>query len=515
MGILLNTNVIPHYGCRAYFKKDFSQIDNSVDIQFVVTDNEIVNELVIETAWHKDPQHLVNAQGKVRTTMLPLQLVETNLQITRSTNPQLIFDLGFVSQTGQRIEYGSRASKKDDIFNVEVWTPIENFRNISMHGSLIQNRQNPKEYRVSGNLYRNMVTYALNGIIIMADNYPTDTRLRVQPQSGGRDGVIELSITESEPPNQKGYNFQFSAIEDGKMCQISGGYSKSDDAGMDFSVLVQSTLPEIKRINFNGKLRPREKGHVIGDISLETPWRELGIDSVKLHSDIAVRQDSGSIGGEYRIGSNVGRGNCIWSWLWAENMQLTLESYMERPDAQPRIVHASAKYINPEKSFLRLVTGAKLDVDSKWKLAVNGTMNYRSADDLQANAYAVLPQPIGDVHQFGVRYRGNLITKQGVKPEVFLEGKYRSQDAKRHYLGRMSFRNTTDLQGLGHVEWGVDTDISTVEGDFQMLRKTEDRREFYAKLITPRYTDQDTFFMKGNYDLRPDEYHTVAYVKNH
>ncbi|XP_046812149.1 apolipophorins [Lucilia cuprina] len=509
VGILLNTNVIPHYACRAYFKKDFSQIDNSVDIQFVVTDNDVINELQIETAWRKDPGHLVNVDGRVKTTMLPLQLVETNLQITKSSNPQLSFDLGFVSQTGHRIEYGTRANKKDDIFNVEVWTPIENFRNISMHGSLIQNRNNPKEYHVSGNLYRNMVTYALNGVIRMAENYPTDTRLRVQPKSGGRDGVIELSITEAGG-NQKGYNFQFSAIEDGEMCQISGGYSQSEESGMDFSVLVQSSLPEIKRINFNGKLRPREKGHVIGDISLETPWKELGIDSVKLHSDIAIRKDSGNIGGEYRIGPNIGRGNCIWSWIWAENMQLTLESYMERPEANPRIVHASAKYINPDKNYLRLVTGAKLDVDSKWKLAVNGTMNYRSSDDLQANIVTLLPQPIGDVHNFGLRYRGNLVSKQGVQPELFLEGKYLSQEAKRKYLGRVSYRNTTDLQGMGHVEWGVDTDISTVEGDFQMLRKDLARREFYAKLITPKFKEQDTFFMKGNYDLRRDEYHTLA-----
>ena len=45
VGILLHTNVIPHYSCRAYFKKDFSEVDNAIDIQFEIIDNGVNNKV--------------------------------------------------------------------------------------------------------------------------------------------------------------------------------------------------------------------------------------------------------------------------------------------------------------------------------------------------------------------------------------------------------------------------------------------------------------------------------------
>lgn len=460
----------------------------------------------IESGWRKEDTNWVNANGKVRTTMLPLKLAETSVLLTKGPNPQLNFDFAMVSQNGQRIEYGTRASKKKDVFNVELWTPMAQFRNISMHGSLIRSPRNPKEYTVSGQLYRNMATYDINGIVRMADFYPEDARLRLIPKAGGRDGVIELSISEPQGKS-KAINFQFSAIEDGKMCQISGGYSVTDDT-MDFSVLVESTEPEISRISINGNLHPLEKGHVVGEITLETPWAQLGIDSVRLRSDVVVRKESGHIEGSYQISKNIGRASCTWAWLLARDMQLILESSIERPNANPRIVYAAAKYQNPNKSYKNLFTGGKLSVDSKWNLEVNGTLSYQNADEFEFGLDTQLPAPVGDFHHLGGRYSGNLISKRG-EPNVFLEAKYESREARRRYMTRVVYRNSSDLQGLGHIEWGHIGDVSVIEGDFQMLRKPEVKREFYAKLVTPKFKNQDTFFMKGNYDLKADEYHNL------
>lgn len=47
MGILLETDVIPHYACQVYFKKDFAALDKAIDIRFEVTDNGTVNQVGI------------------------------------------------------------------------------------------------------------------------------------------------------------------------------------------------------------------------------------------------------------------------------------------------------------------------------------------------------------------------------------------------------------------------------------------------------------------------------------
>ncbi|XP_017854431.2 uncharacterized protein LOC108607859 [Drosophila busckii] len=509
VGILLETNVIPHYACQAYFKKDFSAVDNVIDIRFEVTDNGTLNKLHIETDWHTDPAYIVNVNGKVHTTMLPLQLASTSLVATKAPNPTLNFDLILLNRDGQSMMYGTRAVKKKDVFNIELWTPLKNFRNVSMHGTIVRNAREPQRLDVSGNLYRNMATYVVTGAVRMADSLPIDVTLRVQPKSGGRDGVIELNIHETGPQKIR---FSFSAIEDGKMCQISGGYSLSGANGpMDFSVLVESTEPEIARINFYGNLKPVEQGRLVGDINLQTPWTHLGIDSVHLRSDLAVRADGGSIVGEYQIGKHIGRGSCLWSWILAENLQLVLESYMERPNAQPRIVHASAKYLNPGQNYKQLQTGGRLSVDSKWNLEVNGSMHYKSTDDFEFGVLTQLPLPVGDRHQLSGKYRGNIISNQLKAPQFFIESSYASIEAQNKLLTRLNYQNSSaDLKALAHLEWGQRKDISVIEGDVVMLRKPGARRDFAAKLTTPKFKNEHTFGLNAVYDKPSTDYFSLV-----
>ncbi|XP_017105517.3 uncharacterized protein Apoltp [Drosophila bipectinata] len=505
VGILLETDVIPHYACQVYFKKDFAALDKAIDIRFEVTDNGTVNQLHILTDWHTDPAYIINANGKIRTTMLPLQQAATSVLVTGGQTPQLSFDVNFHSQDGKVIAYGTRANKKKDVFNVEVWTPIKNFRNISMHGTMTRNTRDAERYDISGFLYRNMATYGITGAVRMSDKLPIDATLRVQPKAGGRDGVIELNVHEAGP---KKIRFSFSAIEDGKMCQISGGYSISEsNNAMDFSVLVESTEPDISRINFYGSLKPGQQKSLIGDLNLETPWKDLGIDSVHLHSDVGIGSSGGKMLGEYKIGKYVGRGSCLWSWILAENLQLVLESYLERPQAQPRIVHASAKYLNPGQKYDQLQTGGRLSVDSKWNLDVNGSLHFLSKDDFYFDVVVELPLPVGDRHQLKGSYQGNVITKQFIAPNFTIEASYLAAKAQNKLLSHLSYRNVTnDLEGLAHLEWGKTQNLSIVLGNFALRKKAEARREFSARMITPKFKGENTFVLTGHYDKENADY---------
>ncbi|KAL9926249.1 apolipoprotein lipid transfer particle isoform 1-T7 [Glossina fuscipes fuscipes] len=515
VGVILDSNIIPHYSCHGYIKKDFNENDNTVIIQFTVTDDHTVNELHIESAWFKDVSHLVNAYGRIKTTMLPLKLAELSIVITEGESPRLSCDLTLSSWEGHHVTYGSRAIKKDDTFNVEIWTPIEEYRNISMHGSILPSKDNKDEYQIFGNLYRNMATYAIAGVVKTNEKYPTDASLRIQDRNGGK-GTVSLSVREFDRTTSKDLKFNFDVSENnGNKWHISGIYSLQDKNTVEVLTTIKSTVPDIKHIDFRGKMIAHNSSHVISDISLDTPWKEFGIDSVHLNSNFSVLKYGGNVGGEYRIGQSIGRGCFQWSWLLAENMQLLLKSYMERPNAGPRAVHVSAKYINPKQNFQQAETGGELDVDSKWKLSLNGLLNYMSTEDIRVGLDAALPPPVGDMHRFDLNYRGNLISKRGQEPQLFLEGSYNSDIAQRKCLGRISYKNSTDLHGLGHLEWGTLSNISTIAGDFHMLQKSERRREFHAKMSTPMHKNEDTFSMNGMYDMNEKDYHNLVCAINY
>lgn len=453
----------------------------------------------METSWRLDKAYIINAKSKIQTSMLPLKLAESSILLTKAPNPNFNVDFAMVHRDGHRVEYGSRASKKKDIINIEIWTPMKHYRNVSLIGTFVRNQAKSNEYLVNGHLYRNMAVFIVSGTVKMAESYPSQARLRVQPKAGGPDGFIELDVKNDD--DKQGKSLQFSAIENGKMCQISGGYTFRNKFDWDFDALIQSSEPEISRISLNAKIQPKSQGFFIGEVGFQTPWRQLGLESGSFQTSVNVQKDSGEIEAQYKIGQLNVRKACSWSWILAENMQLNLKSSIANGITPPRNAETSIKYLNPNKSFQRLLTGGKINVDSEWILDVNGTLNSLSRRDIQAGLVLQLPKPVGDTHQLGVRYRGNFMTHE--PPNIFAESKYESQEAKNKFVTRVSYRNADDLQGLGRVQWGKVSNLSTIEGDFQVLRKKQVRKEFYAKLTTPLY-EEETMFVRGNYDEEND-----------
>ncbi|KQS70383.1 uncharacterized protein Dere_GG10045, isoform C [Drosophila erecta] len=192
-------------------------------------------------------------------------------------------------------------------------------------------------------------------------------------------------------------------------------------------------------------------------------------------------------------------------------MQLVLENYLERPNAKPRIVHASAKYQNPGQTYAQMQAGGRLSVDSKWNLDVNGSAQYKSADDFQFSVITELPLPVGDRHQLSASYKGNVISQQFNNPDFAFEASYESLEAQNKLLSRVSYQNATNNhRGLGHVEWGKLQGLYVVEGDFELLQKQGAQKQFSAKMITPKFKNEHTFAITGSYDLEKSGYHKVV-----
>lgn len=362
------------------------------------------------------------------------------------------------------------------------------------------------QFQLSGKLYRNLVVYSVNGIVYLKSAFPVKVNLRLKPNNNGPDGVIELSVKETD--DKTGNNFEFSAIEDGKMCSVSGGYSMKNHHDWDMAVLVQSSEEAISRINLNAKLKPEREGKFISAIDLETPWRELGVEKVHLGTSFDVGKDSGVMEGDFDLGTYSGHGSCAWTSVMYQNMKLELESYTERVGFEPRSMKTSARYENPGRNYKRMKAGGSIDLDSKWTLGVNGTFNYNSQTDMNGDLVARLPEPIGDVHKIFVKYLGNAL-QTDEPPNVFFEAKYDADESKRRIAANGTYRNVEDMQGMANFEWGVGPKVLEAGGNFHMLRKNEARKEFTGRLRIPLYRKEDALTLGGYYDFE-ENYHNFV-----
>lgn len=475
-------------------------MDNKIVVHFDITDDDTTNKLHLESNWNLDPNYHIHAKAKLNTNILPLRTAETMLMATKGPNPQVLFDLNLTNKKNQVITYGARANKLKDEVNIQIWTPMRNYRNISMTGNLKKQTSTNgiDQYQLSGKLYRNLVVYSVNGIVYLKSAFPVKVNLRLKPNNNGPDGVIELSVKETD--DKTGNNFEFSAIEDGKMCSITGGYSMRNHYDWDMSVLVQSSEESISRINLNAKLKPVKQGKFISSFDLETPWRDLGIEKIHLGSSVDVGKDSGVLSGDFDLGPLSGHGSSSWTWIMYQNMRLDLESYTERVGFTPRVVKTSARYENPGRNFKVMKAAGSLDLDSIWILGVNGTFNYNSEKDLQGNLVTKLPKPIGDVHRIMVKYLGNALQTEE-PPNVSVEAKYDAEESQKKFNLKGSYRNVEDMQGLGNVEWGVGEALEAAGAKFHMMRKDESRKEFSARLRIPHFKDEDAFTLGGFYDV--------------
>ncbi|XP_055389464.1 uncharacterized protein LOC129618631 [Condylostylus longicornis] len=511
LGLDLDTKEVPNYGCWFHVKKDLSGNEHSIEFAFDVRENSIPKNFKFLTLWKVNGTHFVDGRCRIQTNILPLKIADSSVFITRNPNPILNFDLKLIDRYGNKTEYKARADRKRNVVNIDLNTPIKNFENISMYGLLTKAKM-PNDYTFSGNLSRNSEISDIDGTVSFLSDFPVKVYLNNRPKVGPP-GVIEFELKSiSENYAQ---TFRFNSIENGKMCQISGGYTVYSLLNWEVSVLVQSTQPEISRIVFNTKIKPKSKSHFEGRFDLETPWRHLGIETVRGLTNAELTSESGRVKTEYEIENYKGKGDCTWTFIMLEDMQIGLETEIERIDtpSEPKIMTAYLMYINPNRNFQRLLSGGKLNVHSKWILDVNGTIAVSSGKDIRLGLAANLPQLISnDTHRFGIRYRGNLLEQAAnnfKEPiDVFAEGKYEANIKQTKYLIKGNFRNVADIQGMGHIEWGAINQFQVIDGDFQILLKDKLRKEFYAKATTPYYQNEETFYVTGHYD-NVDLYHLL------
>ncbi len=509
---------VPQYQLKTYLKKDKSEIENSLNFGYDLLENGTQSTLHVDTIWHVDVQRdrYVKGQCKIKTNLLPITYLETSVLLERKEQLSMANLMLSYAADDVLSEYSARYSKNNNIVTAELISPSRNFGNISFTGQT-SSAGVPNELQLTGQLHKNFQLYKVDGVVRVLSDIPVEINLKMTPLNEERAPCL-LKYTFDYAEETKTQNLHFNFKEDETFVEIGGSMQTYNPKHWFYHLSVTtsdgilSSIPDSNKVDLNISSIPVGINQLEDNFLLSTPWNHLGIDAVKINTNVKTSQTSGETQTSYSLSPIEGKSVLSWSWIPMEDMHFAVENAVDLKhnphivDERPKLLKFGLKYLNPNRNRQRLACGAHVNVNNAWKLEANGSLMQLSREDISVNMQLRLPKPIGDLHKLSGRYRGNFGTNDP-NLDVNYEAKYEAEESKRRFASRGQYRNVTDLQGLIRVEWGDDVAEDAIETNVQMLRK-EERREVSARLLTPLYSE-DTLFASGSYD-RQDQYYLVA-----
>lgn len=499
VGLKLDAPLVPNYALKLYFKKDLSDVENLIEIGFE-EENGGTHKAHVESVWHVESSNYVKFNSKFTTNVFPLTTVETSLFLNRTANFQAAFDLSYVSFTRRSGTFHVGIAKRNEQLNIDVQTPMQDYANITMIGSLSPMSKQAGRYNLAGKLYRNHEIYNIDGTMTIVSDFPVEVDLQLKPVSRNAIGFLTYSLRNSGVGYGK--SLQFKVMEGNTYLEAMGSlniFSKLNwnfEGNINTSPGLLSRKLDHNRCELTASLRPDNSGRLTAMSRLQTPWRQLGIDMVTVNGSALIDGHAGDAKVAYDFSLVNGRLNSAWTFVLYENMNVLLDFANNKAETDPRSMQFGFRYVNPGRISQRMTFGGSLAIDKKWKFETNGSTVAITKNDVSGNLVISLPGPLADVHRISGHFDGDLMASP-LKSFIY-EASYDSEKTRKRFMSRGQYRNVTDLQALLKAQWGLQTNLDTFETNVHMLRKGQ-RREMSAKVKTPLYTE-DTITASGSYD---------------
>lgn len=440
---------------------------------------------------------------------MPVKQVSSNVLLSRSPNPSAIADFNYLTVYGDKGNYQARATRKINYVKVDIITPLKNFGNVTLDGNLYPTTSGADLFK--GSLFRNAIMYEVTGNVRFDQDVPVEATLNFVPkQSNSQESSLTYALTNTDGGYGKKLLFR---VDEGRFFgQVDSEFNFHSKVNWKLTSDIKSSNDLLTHLETH--LMPNTKGQLQGSISIQTPFKELGIDSILVSTDLDLRASSGDIKHTMKIAELQTQTDCSWTWIPLQQMEMNIDTSITPAQKPTRQYTCSLKYQdhNVQKSTksngrIIVAMGIHLDVDSRWRLQSNATVR-KVPHEFGANLNVRLPGPVSDMHKISCQYRGNVgATNDNL--DLTYDVKYETDISERRFASRGQYRNVTDLQGAVRVEWGNDVKYDAAEANVQMLRK-DLRREFSARLSTPLHAE-DTMTGRGSYDVQ-DSLHLITLV---
>uniref|UniRef100_A0A182NT55 Vitellogenin domain-containing protein n=1 Tax=Anopheles dirus TaxID=7168 RepID=A0A182NT55_9DIPT len=493
MSVWVRAPLMPYYACRVFYKQDFSNTENSMDLGFMVNDGALYSNFRMDGSWSFAKPHFISGAGKYQSNFLPINLINTDFLITRSPLPKAYWNVKFHDKNGVMEEVRAKAERNREMFTIDLSVPMVDYKNLSIHGRLQHRRGS--EYTVSGQLYRNEYVFQLEGDATIVEDIPYRADIAFQPL-GPEGSVGSIRYRCGKQSDATEFNLQ---LESGaKLAKLDGNFKLSAMSDWFVKLAVESSEPSLKNVDFNIGINPEASGKALGKFNLRSPWVQYGIDQANVEMVFDVQPISGSVVATYDIRDVSGAASCLWNWALKSNMQFALENRVVRNSIE-RFFRTGVRYVSPDlENNHNFTFGGDLNLNNIWIFDTNASVDFISLRDLSAVMKVRLPKPVGDVHTLALAMNGNLPFMEPVK-SFNMETSYETDESRKRYAYHSEYSGIGDTRALLRFDWGPDVRKQRILSSLNVFRNG-DRRELKARLRGPWYLE-DAFEAHGTYDF--------------
>lgn len=547
----LTAPTVPPLAVHAFVKKTLS--DESVDNRFecgltfsdaMHPETQPPSSTRLLAVWRAEQAQQWRSSVRLQTNLCAVHVLSASAQYDRSTAaPWASAALSITTAAGEQFEYQTSATRNYDLVSVTLQTPAQHWGNVSLHGVLSADTDTPNLYHVQGTCAVNREPdFPMNGTVRLERDVPVGATLDFQRANGA--APVNLAYSLSNPSSGYGRHIDMQLTASEQFVRIDGELSMFSKVNWQLHGSARTSpgflaadetqeAPE-QRIACTASVRPHNDGLIAGQLALDTPWRRLGIDTIRLRSNVSLLAESGALHHETELPLGSTSGRYTWTWIPLRDMQANAVTLIRNARQPARRYELGVKYVDhaaPKSTAtaaadsptaagtaatpqrLLLGVGVRLNANDLWHLQTNAT--WRKLPGEIGGTLAVR-LPVGaaqngshaaaavDVHKISGQYRGNLEAGLQGNADVNYDLRYETDVTRRRFSSRGQYRNVTDLQGAMRVEWGIDEQRQGAEANVQMLRK-ETRREFSARVATPFFVTEDTLTASGFYDEQDRE----------
>lgn len=496
--IWVRAPLMPYYACRIFYKQDFGGSSNSMDMGFVVHDGDLYNNFRLDGAWSMAEPHFLVGKGKYQSNFLPIQMIDTEVAITREPYPKAQLEMRFNDSDGMYEYIRAKATRNREMVTLELSVPIQEYRNLSIHGRLLSNGGD--SYSVDGRLYRNEEMFNIEGAATIINDIPQNVALVIKPLGDEDEGAINYQYTVIDGVT----SFTAKINRGDKHASIDGSIKLQAIGDWNFGLNIHSSEPEISSVDFKVGITPTDDNKALGTFNLKSPWVRHGIDRANIYMLFDVQPISGSVTANYSIPSVSGDASCLWNWHLLHNMQFALHNRVKRTDSDGRFFQIGVRYLSPDLERNQNMTfGGDLNLNNIWIFSSNASVTFISISDLSGVLKVRLPKPVGDIHTLAASMKGNIPFLEPVRTLNF-EASYDTEESHKRYAWHSEYSFVNDLRTLLRFEWGPNVQSQRIQSNIDVFRIGE-KREIFAKLRGPWYLE-DAFRAIAVYNIEDDLY---------
>lgn len=511
MILVLAAPLMPQYYHKIYLEKSMRN-DKSVDFKvgFLNDDNGLVSELSVDGEWKlvvTEGKKELRARTKLHSNILPVKSIQGYINfLSDSLNKKTIadFQVIYLDTENSLDEILAKMERDKNKLRVTFVLPITEYRNITLNGILAPtDPSTPNTYKLVGNFNKNSQIYTLDGTMSIVNDIPVMASLEYRPDTGGeKTGVISYSLQE----NQNKYDLHAKVMTGKKFGEIFGQLGAEDQYNWGYKFTSKCSDPTMNNLALEISAVSEETDKITHNFEIKTPWKELGLDHLRLGAEANIDPKQGWLHTIYELPKLIGKTDLTWSWLLMEDMKILLDSQTSYQNGAKKSLITGVSYQDLENSTNVITTG-DIHVNDKWNLKANATFTTPSLREKIGTFAIHLPLPVGDIHKLRASLDTDM-TQTAPLTEFKLDGSYEAIESNKRYAIKSHYKNSTDIDSSARIEWGGDPKGNATQLDFK-IKRDGFRHAIVASALTPYYLDEETLKADVIYGMA-DIYHVVS-----